>query len=149
MLEVFREVREMSCEEIPRLHSLAGKYFRTKAPRAAFVVSLESNYGNRHEFLIVVPRWYPTVAPAAYSLSHIPGQYNIAHIYAQDGRCCLFEKYGRDWNANECDLVTFVGWTAMWLFCQEFYQRKGYWPARESHKTERRMRSKIYSRKKR
>ena len=118
-------------------------YRRGKAARirASLVVELTTNYGNKHEVLIVVPSSYPIRAPSVYVLTHIKGQYDIAHIYSNDGSCCLFEKYGRDWDSNECDLVTIVSWAAMWLFCQEFFQRNSYWPARESHKTVPRRRS--------
>jgi len=98
---------------------------------------------------VVVPRSYPLRAPAVYALTPIPGTYNVAHIYTNDGSCCLFEKYGRDWNPDECDLVTIVSWAAIWLFCQEFFQKRGYWPSSESHKAVRRPRSRPSARRRR
>jgi hypothetical protein len=134
-------VERIETNNIADLDTLAFRKFRHAKPRAAFVVRLTTNFGNHHKVLIVVSHSYPLKAPAVYVLTKITGQYKIAHIYGDDGRCCLFEKYGRDWNPNECDLVTIISWAAMWLFCQEFFQRNGCWPAPESHKTIRRARS--------
>jgi ubiquitin-protein ligase len=141
-LSTFQDVRWIETNDIEHLHTLTFRKFRHSQVRAAFEVGLTTNYGNRHKVLVVVPQSYPLKAPAVYVLTDIPGQYVTAHIYRDDGRCCLFEKYGRDWNPQECDLVTIVSWAAMWLFCQEFFQRMGRWPAPESHKTTPRRRSK-------
>jgi hypothetical protein len=134
-------VEKIEPSQIDEFDTLASKKFRRSKVRAAFVVGLTTNFGNAHRVLVVVPHSYPLKAPAVYALTQIRGQYNIAHIYGDDGRCCLFEKYGRDWDRN-CDLVTIVSWAAMWLFCQEFFQRYGRWPAPESHKSVPRRRSK-------
>ena len=141
LLSTFRDVKRIETSEIAHLDSLAFRKFRHAKVRAAFEVKLTTNYDNWHRVLVVVPQSYPLRAPAVYVLTHIPGQYVIAHIYGEDGRCCLFEKYGRDWNPKECDLVTIVSWAAMWLFCQEYFQRNGRWPAPESHRAKLRRRS--------
>jgi competence protein ComEC len=142
LLSTFESVQPVEPAEITKLDHLAARKFSGADPRAAFTASLTTNYGNKHKVLIVVPKSYPAVAPAVYVLNHIRGQYAPAHIYSDDQRCCLFEKYGRDWNPKECDLVTILSWAATWLFCQEFFQKTGSWPAPESHKTRARRRSK-------
>jgi hypothetical protein len=108
--------------------------FTVSSIRGAFLIWLTTNYGNTHEVLMIVPRSYPIRPPIFYTLSHIKGQYKLAHIYYDDERLCLYEKLGRDWDSKECDLITAIGWAAMWLFCQEFFQKHGYWPAPQSHK---------------
>ena len=117
------------------LEPTLSRKFAIRQIRAAFVIGLTTNEGNAYDVLMVVPRSYPESAPAIYVLTHIKGQYRVAHIYGDDGRCCLFERIGRDWDPKECNLVTAIGWAAMWLFCQEYFQKYGRWPAPESHKS--------------
>jgi hypothetical protein len=144
----FRDVKKIETGDIADLDSGAFAKFRGQA-RAAFEIELTTNYGTKYKVLVVVPKSYPMQAPAVYVMTHISGPNIIAHIYTDDGRCCLFEKYGRDWNPIECDLVTIVSWAAMWLFCQEYFQRNGRWPAPESHRTSLRPRSRPWDRRRR
>ena len=134
VLSAFANIHRIEPTEAVELDTLVAGKFRPEQIRAAFTVHLSTNFGNSHRMLMVVPRSYPHRPPVLYLLTHLPGPYKIAHIYGDDGRCCLFERIGRDWDPKECNLITAVGWGAMWLFCQEFFQRKGYWPAPESHK---------------
>ncbi len=124
-------------ELYPALHYKFGQ----NRIRATFTVDLTTNFGNIHQILMVVPRSYPLHPPVLYLLTKIPGRYNIEHIYADDGRLCVFEKFERDWDPKECDLVTAICWGAIWLFCQEFFQRYQRWPAPQSHKAKPRPRS--------
>lgn len=149
VLEAFANIHRIEPSRAVQLNTLVARKFRPEQIRTAFIVRLRTDFGNTHEMLMVVPRSYPIRPPVLYLLTHIPGPYRMAHIYADDGRCCLFEKIGRDWDPKECNLITAVGWGAMWLFCQEFFQRKGYWPAPESHKTKPMRRTQPWDAKKR
>jgi hypothetical protein len=135
MYEAFANVHRIEPDEALKLEVLAARTFRSEQIRAAFTVGLTTNLGHKYKILMLVPRAYPFRAPVLYTLTHIPGPLKIAHIYGDDGRLCVFEKIGRDWDPKECNLVTAIGWAAMWLFCQEYFQRRSRWPAPESHKT--------------
>lgn len=127
-------MRRIETDAAFKLYPALHYKFRPNQIRAAFTVSLATNFGSIHELLIVAPRWYPIRPPALYLLTRIRGPYSIEHIYLDDGRLCVFEKLERDWNPEGCDLVTAVEWGAIWLFCQEFFQKYGRWPARQSHR---------------
>lgn len=105
------------------------KAFGPSRVRAAFVVLIETIWGNQYRILFVVPRTYPGVPPAAYCLDRIKGQYMPQHRYANDGRICYNLTGTRDWDPRSCKLVTAVGWAGVWLFCQEYLQRFARWPA--------------------
>ena len=134
-------MRRIKPDEAFKLYPALHYKFCTNRIRAAFTIALTTNFANTHEILLLVPHSYPFRPPVLYLLTQVRGPYKIEHIYNFDGRLCVFEKLQRDWDPQECDLVTAIEWGAIWLFCQEFYQKYGRWPARQSHEARPRGRS--------
>jgi hypothetical protein len=111
------------------LHPPLRVAFTNPEIRAAFVVTLTTTWSGVYRVLFIVPRWYPKTPPAAYCLDTIKGQYLVQHLYRKDWRICFHYSLAGDWNPKECTLTTAVGWAAIWLFCQEYLQKYGKWPA--------------------
>lgn len=125
----FELVDRITTQTAFQLHPPLGSAFKESQIRTAFVVKLSTIWDGAYRVLFIVPTWYPITPPAAYCLDRIKGQYLVQHMYRKDWRICFHYSVARDWNPKECTLITAVGWAAIWLFCQEYLQKYGKWPA--------------------